>query len=44
MVKNDRRISKLCGVFYCKEKTAYEIAQRLVGSEMCIKDNSKYHT
>ena len=28
--------------FFFKQKTAYEIGVRLVGSEMCIRDSSKY--
>ena len=32
-----RRIRKKLGI-RCKQKTAYEIGVRLVGSEMCIRD------
>ena len=28
------------GVFFFKQKTAYEIGVRLVGSEMCIRDRN----
>ena len=28
-------------IFFFKQKTAYEITTRLVGSEMCIRDSSK---
>ena len=28
----------LCGVFFFKQKTAYEMLRSLVGSEMCIRD------
>ena len=26
-------------MFYCKQKTAYEMLRSLVGSEMCIRDS-----
>ncbi|WP_460366301.1 hypothetical protein, partial [Staphylococcus aureus] len=29
-------------LFFFKQKTAYEIAQCLVGSEMCIRDRMSY--
>ena len=29
-------------MFFFKQKTAYEISLGLVGSEMCIRDSSKY--
>src|SRR5665647_3879593 len=29
--------------FFFKQKTAYEIGVRLVGSEMCIRDRYRYH-
>ncbi len=36
-VKVRRRVG--CKVFFFKQKTAYEIGVRLVGSEMCIRDS-----
>ena len=30
----------LCFFFFFKQKTAYEIGVRLVGSEMCIRDSA----
>ena len=30
-----------CGVFFFKQKTAYEIEYGLVGSEMCIRDSTR---
>ena len=30
--------------FFFKQKTAYEIHERLVGSEMCIRDRSTFDT
>ena len=34
-------VSFLNFVFFFKQKTAYEIGVRLVGSEMCIRDREK---
>src|SRR5680860_1880404 len=34
-------ISAPCSVFLFKQKTAYEIGVRLVGSEMCIRDRRR---
>ena len=31
----------ICGVFFFKQKTAYEMLRSLVGSEMCIRDRVK---
>ncbi|GAB5857038.1 hypothetical protein JMUB7552_27230 [Staphylococcus aureus] len=31
-------------MFFFKQKTAYEIAQCLVGSEMCIRDRRRWST
>ena len=33
--------SALLGFFFFKQKTAYEIGVRLVGSEMCIRDSAR---
>ena len=33
-------IIKLIIVFFFKQKTAYEFHERLVGSEMCIRDSN----
>ncbi len=30
----------MCSFFFFKQKTAYEIGVRLVGSEMCIRDRT----
>ena len=31
----------LCEFFFFKQKTAYDMLRRLVGSEMCIRDRDK---
>ncbi|VDG26363.1 transcription regulator [Lactobacillus plantarum JDM1] [Lactiplantibacillus mudanjiangensis] len=36
-IKNYPEINRVC-FFFFKQKTAYEIPLRLVGSEMCIRD------
>ena len=28
-----------CRLYFCKQKTAYEMLRSLVGSEMCIRDS-----
>ena len=35
----DHRVTLYCGYAFDKQKTAYEIPLRLVGSEMCIRDS-----
>ena len=37
-VPKDISRKSVCEVFFFKQKTAYEIGVRLVGSEMCIRD------
>ena len=40
MWKREQDLAVLCVFFFFKQKTAYEIGVRLVGSEMCIRDRA----
>ena len=40
IIKRQLLLCYLC-FFFFKQKTAYEIGVRLVGSEMCIRDRAK---
>ena len=37
---HEQHVRLYCCVFFFKQKTAYEIASCLVGSEMCIRDSA----
>ena len=40
MFKTKTPSKTVCCFFFFKQKTAYEIGVRLVGSEMCIRDSN----
>ena len=43
LVSESKAVSSCISFFFFKQKTAYEIGVRLVGSEMCIRDRIDFH-